>query len=105
MPNRRHEGSHAPTPVTSARRAPELRFRCHPDTPLPWFLIGCKTSYRFISMRPPAAAAAPRPAAGDRRTEFLDGDFGRLEGDITAAAEDLRAILMSYSFRVSATSH
>jgi hypothetical protein len=25
MPSPRHEGSHAPTPVTSARRAPEMR--------------------------------------------------------------------------------
>jgi hypothetical protein len=28
-------------------------FRCHPDAPLPWFLIECKTIKRFTSMRPP----------------------------------------------------
>src|ERR1700730_9287797 len=45
-------------------------FVCHPDAPLPWFLIERKTIERFTSMRPPVAAAAPRPAAGYRRTEF-----------------------------------
>jgi len=33
MPNPRHEGTHAPTPVASARRAPECGFHCHPLRP------------------------------------------------------------------------
>ena len=63
------------------RRRAERRkcgFRCHRDAPLPWFLIGLKTSKRFTSMRPPVAAEAPRPAAGYRRTEFWGWrPFGR----------------------------
>src|ERR1700730_14365552 len=70
MPNPRHGGSRAHKPVTSARRAPEMRVSLSSDAPLPWFLIERKTIECFTSMRPPVAAAALRPAAGYRRTEF-----------------------------------
>jgi hypothetical protein len=35
----------------NSRRAREMRVRCHPDAPLPWFLIGRKTIRPFTSMR------------------------------------------------------
>jgi len=45
--------------ASDIRRAERRKcgFRCHPDAPLPWFLIGRKTIERFMSMRLPEAAA------------------------------------------------
>jgi len=60
MPNSRYEGTHAPEPVTSTRERRKCGF---PDPPLPWVLIGRKTTECFTSMRPPLVATAPRPAS------------------------------------------
>jgi hypothetical protein len=45
--NPRHEGSHAPTLGDIGAPRGNCGFRCHPDAPLSWFLIGRKTIERI----------------------------------------------------------
>jgi hypothetical protein len=59
--------------MTSAGRASFVVIQTHLSF---GFLIGCKTIKGFTSMRPPVAAAAPRPAAGCRLIQRPGDAFG-----------------------------
>src|ERR1700730_844720 len=89
MPIPRHGGSHAPTPVTSARRAPEMRVWSSSRRTSP--LVLDRTQNKALHVD--ATAGGGRSSETSRRISAKqnsgDGDLGHLEGDITAVADDV----------------